>query len=97
MWKEGRIALKLPRSAGELLLSPGARPWSIGAKKMGAWVLVPESFHDDADALASWARRAHAEVLAFAAEGRGPDASTTRKTAPRSRGKQRSGKRVKPA
>ncbi len=68
VWKEGRIALKLPSSAGELLRERGARPWTIGAKKMGAWALVPESFHDDADALALWASRAHAEVLACAAQ-----------------------------
>lgn len=69
VWREGRIALKLPLSAGELRQMPGARDWTIGArKKMGAWVLVPEGFHDDADALARWARRAHQEVLAAAAE-----------------------------
>jgi TfoX/Sxy family transcriptional regulator of competence genes len=68
VWKEGRIALKLPVSAAALVREPGARPWTIGRKKMGAWVLVPESFHDDADALASWARRAHDEVLASAPE-----------------------------
>ena len=68
VWKDGRIALKLPVSASALLGEPGARPWTIGAKKMGAWVLVPESFHDDADALASWSRRAHDEVLAGNAE-----------------------------
>ena len=83
VWKEGRIALKLPVSAAALLERPGARPWTIGRKKMGAWVLVPESFHDDADALAGWARRAHGEVLANgrrekappARRGRRPDAT----------------------
>ena len=63
VWKEGRIALKLPLSAGELLRQRGARPWTIGRKKMGAWVLLPESFHDDAELLRQWALRAHAEVL----------------------------------
>lgn len=65
IWKEGRIALKLPASAAELLRVPGARPWTVSeTRKMGSWVLVPEGFHDDPEALSLWARRAHGEVLA---------------------------------
>jgi hypothetical protein len=30
---------------------------------MGSWVLVPESFHDDSDALDSWIRKAHSQAL----------------------------------
>ncbi len=86
IWKEGRIALKLPGSARELLELSGARPWTIGAKKMGAWVLVPESFHDDPAALASWSRRAHDEVMTSSTEIKPPIKPPSRKRAAPKRG-----------
>lgn len=79
VWKEGRIALKLPASAAALLEIRGARPWTIGAKKMGAWVLVPERFHDDPEALEQWTRRAHGEVLDLTARPRASKSRAARR------------------
>lgn len=60
VWKEGRIALKLPDPAlfSELRALPGSHPWSPGAMKMSSWLLVPEDFHDDEERLDLWVRRA---------------------------------------
>ena len=63
VWKEGRLAVKLPDGLEEALALPGADPWAPGGKKMGAWALLPETFHDDAAAIAHWVRRAHASAL----------------------------------
>lgn len=63
IWKDGRIGLKFPDDATfkEASALAGADPWSPGgAAKMKSWVLVPEGFHDDDDALAQWIRRSHA-------------------------------------
>lgn len=62
IWKTGRIGLKLTDAAAydELMAIDGAEPWCVGAgKKMSSWVLVPEDFHDDTDALTAWARRSY--------------------------------------
>jgi TfoX/Sxy family transcriptional regulator of competence genes len=60
IWKEGRIGVKLvdPAAYAELMAIEGAEPWSPGAMKMSKWVLVPEEFHDDAETLTPWVRRA---------------------------------------
>lgn len=62
--KEGRIGLKLPDDAlVGLRALPGADAWKPGDMVMRQWVLVPETFHDDADGLAPWVARAHAAAL----------------------------------
>jgi TfoX/Sxy family transcriptional regulator of competence genes len=62
LWKAGRIGVRLPDPAAheKLLALDGAEPWQIGEKTMSHWVLVPEEFHDDAEALTPWIRQAHA-------------------------------------
>ncbi len=68
VWREGRIGLRLPdEQLPELRALPGADPWRHRDMVVRQWVLVPESFHDDADGLAPWVRKAHAAAL-----GRGP-------------------------
>lgn len=61
IWKEGRIALKVPDSALYLQLAeqPGATPWKAGERTMSHWLLLPESFHEDTEALRDWTKRAH--------------------------------------
>jgi TfoX/Sxy family transcriptional regulator of competence genes len=77
IWKDGRIGLKLrePAAYAELMALEGSEPWVPGAAKMSSWVLVPEEFHDDLEALTPWARRAYQQCRAE------PAASTTRKVA----------------
>lgn len=62
IWKEGRIALRMPVSEAfeELRALPGADSWSVGSgKTMAGWVLVPEDFHDEPELLGKWVRRAY--------------------------------------
>jgi len=94
VWREGRIGLRLPDELlAELRALPGADSWRHRDMVVRQWVLVPESFHDDSDSLASWVRKAHAAALArgpashrrpsrSAAASRSPSA---KKTAPRRR------------
>jgi TfoX/Sxy family transcriptional regulator of competence genes len=64
VWREGRIGLRLPDDLlPELRALPGADPWRHRDMVVRQWVLVPESFHDDADGLAPWVRKAHAAAL----------------------------------
>ena len=64
VWREGRIGLRLPDELlPELRALPGADPWRHRDMVVRQWVLVPESFHDDADGLAAWVRKAHAAAL----------------------------------
>lgn len=67
VWKEGRIGLKLRDAArhAELASRAGSSPWSPMGKgrAVSHWLLVPESFHDDDEALATWAREAHATAF----------------------------------
>lgn len=66
IWKTGRIGLKLPDAAlyAALLAEPGTEPWAPGeGKPMAHWLLVPESLHDDLDALAPWVQHAHKLAL----------------------------------
>jgi len=60
IWKTGRIGVRLPDDGAyaSLLALEGAEPWCAGPKRMAHWVLVPEGFHDDEDALVGWLRRA---------------------------------------
>ncbi|MDB5078127.1 MAG: hypothetical protein JWP00_51 [Chloroflexi bacterium] len=62
----GRIGLKLPDKAvyDELLAMPGAEPWYAGESRMGYWVLVPESFHQEQGTLLKWVEMAHGYALA---------------------------------
>lgn len=61
VWKKDRIGLKYSdqKPHQTLLSMPGAEPWSIGNKTMSAWVLIPESFHDDEEQLLEWVKKAH--------------------------------------
>jgi TfoX/Sxy family transcriptional regulator of competence genes len=85
IWKADRIGLKLkePQSFEALLGLPGAEVWKAGTMAMSHWVLVPESFHDDEEALQDWIRRAHQETDAKVAkkEKARPKASPQRKSA----------------
>jgi TfoX/Sxy family transcriptional regulator of competence genes len=64
VWREGRIGLRLPDALlPELRALPGADPWRHRDMVVRQWVLVPESFHDDADGLVPWIRKAHAAAL----------------------------------
>ena len=67
VWKDGRIGLKV-RDEGRhssLAAMRGTLPWSpMGeGRAMTHWLLVPESFHDDDEALATWTREAHATAF----------------------------------
>ncbi|HET9037070.1 MAG TPA: TfoX/Sxy family protein [Myxococcaceae bacterium] len=64
VWREGRIGLRLPDELlPELRALPGADPWRHRDMVVRQWVLVPEAFHDDADGLAPWVRKAHSAAL----------------------------------
>lgn len=65
IWREGRIGLKLPEPGqfNALMGLDGSAPWCPGKlNAMSKWVLVPEAFHDDQQALDPWVRKAHALV-----------------------------------
>jgi TfoX/Sxy family transcriptional regulator of competence genes len=64
VWKEGRIALKFrdAESLATLQKTKGADAWSPGGKMVvQSWILVPEAWNEDEDALRPWVVRAHAE------------------------------------
>lgn len=73
VWKTGRIGLKFPDPAlyGEVMAMSGAEPWAPGGKPMSGWVLLPESFHDQPEQLATWVRHAH-RLAAAAGTGAAP-------------------------
>ena len=59
--RKARVIVKLPDASAqdEALALDGAAMWQIGKKApMRAWIQLPESFHDDEEALAAWLRRA---------------------------------------
>lgn len=60
-----RIGVKLPDAASHasLMATEGASPWAPHKSPMRGWVLVPEAWHDDPDALRPWVRRAYEQVL----------------------------------
>ena len=63
IWKTGRVAVRLPEQGAyaEAMELEGAAVWSVATKMkpMAHWVLLPESHHDDHEALEQWVRRAH--------------------------------------
>ena len=74
-WRsERRIVVKLPDEASRasLLAIEGAAPWTPNGKRMGAWVMVPEAWHDDLAALRPWVRRAYEQVRKASAEEGAP-------------------------
>ncbi|HZJ52825.1 MAG TPA: TfoX/Sxy family protein [Myxococcaceae bacterium] len=82
VWREGRIGLRLPDDLlPELRALAGTDPWRHRDMVVRQWVLVPESFHDDADGLAPWVRKAHAAALQRgpASVKRAPGPSTRRR------------------
>lgn len=61
---DDRIILKFEEGpAKQALLALGTTAWTYaGSEKpmtMRNWILVPDAFYDDPDALASWAQKAH--------------------------------------
>jgi len=65
--REGRIGLKLPDAqANAMRTLPGAASWRLGDMVMRQWALVPETFHDDSQALVGWVEQAHAAALTLA-------------------------------
>lgn len=65
VWKHGRIGVKLPNAASHASLSAvaGVEPWSPGGKMvMGSWLLVPDAWNDDENALQPWVRVAYGEA-----------------------------------
>lgn len=61
IWRDGRIGVRLPddEAYARLMATEGAEPWCVvEGKRMGCWVLVPEEFHDDDEALMPWVRAA---------------------------------------
>ena len=62
----GRIGVKLPEKSvyDERMAMPGAEAWYAGETRMGAWVLVPQSFHQDKETLFKWVELAHGYALA---------------------------------
>jgi hypothetical protein len=65
--RDARIVVKLTEKAAqdELLAIDGAEGWRIGKKApMRAWILLPESMHDDDEALGYWLKRAIAAAAA---------------------------------
>lgn len=77
-----RIAVKLTnREDYDTLMSwPGSRVWTPhGDRVMPNWVLVPESFHDDTDALRPWVKKAY--DLAFTSPRKAPAAKPAARAA----------------
>lgn len=85
VWKDGRIGLKLRDTERHAALAAfrGAVPWSpMGeGRAVSHWLLVPESFHDDDEALATWAREAHA--TAFPTEKKPAKKASVKKASPK--------------
>lgn len=63
---DARVAVKLPEPAHfeALAAMDGAEPWSpMPSRPMSHWLLVPEAFHDDVEALQPWVELAHRAAL----------------------------------
>jgi TfoX/Sxy family transcriptional regulator of competence genes len=59
--RKGRVVVKLadPAAQDALLALPGTTPWQIGKRApMRAWLQLPESMHDEPDALFRWVQAA---------------------------------------
>jgi DNA transformation protein and related proteins len=71
------------------LISLGGRPWVYDGKgkpmTMKEWIVIPESFYDDAEQLESWAARAHAAVPAKAAKKSAAGKASSRAVKPSTR------------
>lgn len=81
-----QIILKLEEGpARDELVSLGGHAWIYdGADRpmtMASWIVIPEAFMDDAEALARWTRRAHALVPAKKAKAASKRAKPARKAA----------------
>jgi TfoX/Sxy family transcriptional regulator of competence genes len=66
IWK-GRLGVKLvdPAAFEKLKATAGTARWTLSKRTaVSPWLLVPESLHDDEEALQAWIRRAHADALA---------------------------------
>lgn len=63
IWKTGRVAVRLPEQGAfdEAMALEGAEVWSVSEKMkpMAHWVLLPEAFNDDEEAVEVWVKRAH--------------------------------------
>lgn len=66
VWKEGRIAVKLPdeKDYARLIALKGSGPWKAGPKVFAHWVLVPAELAEDKPGLRRWVARAHELALA---------------------------------
>ena len=79
--RDARIVVRLldADAQAELLAIEGAEGWKIGTRSpMKAWLLLPESRHDDQDFVASWLVRAF-ELTRSAPAKPSPRAKTKRK------------------
>jgi TfoX/Sxy family transcriptional regulator of competence genes len=60
------------------LIALGGHPWVYQARDramtMNQWIVVPERFYDDPEAMAEWAARAHAAVPGKAPKRKKPPA-----------------------
>jgi TfoX/Sxy family transcriptional regulator of competence genes len=84
VWRDGRIGLKLPDAqANAMRALPGAAPWKVGDMVMRQWALVPETFHDDSEALVGWVEQAHAAALTLAKSSPALKSRTPGRVAPR--------------
>ncbi|MBL8955495.1 MAG: TfoX/Sxy family protein [Myxococcaceae bacterium] len=68
---DDEVILKLQRGPlRDELIGLGGKPWQYFGKNdkngvtMAEWIVVPEGFYDDAEALETWAAKAHAAVPA---------------------------------
>jgi TfoX/Sxy family transcriptional regulator of competence genes len=83
VWREGRIGLKLPDAlANAMRALPGAAAWKLGDMVMRQWALVPETLHDDSQALAGWVEQAHAAALTLAQSSSSPKPNAASRPAP---------------
>ncbi len=70
VWREGRIAVKLPDEAAyaELAAVAGVDAWAPGGKgPMRGWLMVPPAWNESEDRIGPWLERAFASAAAAAA------------------------------
>lgn len=101
VWKEGRIAVRLPEAEAfeSLMGMKGAAPWKAGVMTMSHWVMVPQSMHDkgsDGATLKKWVAKAHSlamsQVKPAAKSKANAKATTKAKPAPKAKTKSKSSK-----
>jgi TfoX/Sxy family transcriptional regulator of competence genes len=86
--RDARIVLRIPDPAvqDELLSLPGANAWQIANRApMRGWIQLPESLHDDEQALRVWLQRAAQLAAALPAKKRPARKTGVPKSAARSR------------